>query len=263
MEEDYNDYIVDECLENEKNEKIDNILTPEISIIEKQKAIALELLENLREKYPFSIIAGGAPRDWDNNKEATDIDFWILPLDIYFSKDSLEELINLRLTDQESETKEYVVPKKHIYELIQIYIDKIYKTEYKEMNIDFIIMKTDKTNIEFSIKNIENYRKAIYDTFDFGLCMNSYDFDGYHPDTRYENDKNNKLFTLYFDNISSFISLQHIIKKHIKKLITKYPDYSINIEISDRMNLCFEQIYKNYFYMNNSYKGENIANVPF
>lgn len=262
------DYIIEECIINEKNEKIDEIITPKISNIEKQKTVALELLETLREKYPFSIIAGGAPRDWDNNIEATDIDFWILPLD-YLSVDTLEELINLRLTQPNSEedelkAKEYIISTNQPnYESIPIVIDKVYKTEYKNVNIDLIIMKSNKVDISSIIKTTEDYRKVIYNRFDFGLCMNSYEPDGFHPDDRYTKDKNEKTITLYMDNVFSFSSLQHIIVKHIKKLIIKHPEHSVKINISDRMNQCFEQIYKNYFYMNTEYKGENNQDVPF
>lgn len=48
-----------------------------MSRIEKQKRVADIILEKLTAVDPYAIVAGGAPRDWYFNKEATDIDVYI------------------------------------------------------------------------------------------------------------------------------------------------------------------------------------------
>lgn len=45
--------------------------------IEKQKAVADDVLQKLFLIQPFAIVAGGAPRDWLDGKLATDIDVFI------------------------------------------------------------------------------------------------------------------------------------------------------------------------------------------
>lgn len=49
----------------------------DLKLIETQKQIAKEVLEELEVIDPTCILAGGAPRDWFFNKPASDLDFYI------------------------------------------------------------------------------------------------------------------------------------------------------------------------------------------
>ena len=66
--------------------------------IQKQKQIADYLLSMLDIIDPFCILAGGAPRDWFFNREATDLDIYLC-LDRLSIQDMHKQLYNMGLID--------------------------------------------------------------------------------------------------------------------------------------------------------------------
>ena len=68
--------------------------------IEEQKKVADEVLDLIYDLDPFAIVAGGAPRDWYFEKEATDIDVFFYVSDRYNSstKEKLMQRLGLNIT---------------------------------------------------------------------------------------------------------------------------------------------------------------------
>jgi hypothetical protein len=69
--------------------------------IQSQKDVAFKLLKQLQIVAPSVILAGGAPRDWDHGREASDFDYFINLTDFnsgYF-QGRLESLLDAKVTD--------------------------------------------------------------------------------------------------------------------------------------------------------------------
>jgi len=69
--------------------------------IELQKKLSFNLLQRLQIVAPSVVLAGGAPRDWDHGREASDFDYFISLTDFnsgYF-QGRLESLLDVKVTD--------------------------------------------------------------------------------------------------------------------------------------------------------------------
>lgn len=70
-----------------------------MSLVETQKKIAKEVLEELEIIDPNCILAGGAPRDWFFNKPAADLDFYIYDAHGNLNQTQWQERLNRTLLD--------------------------------------------------------------------------------------------------------------------------------------------------------------------
>jgi hypothetical protein len=83
-----------QALQNSLNQTMNNE-------IELQKKLSFNLLKRLQIVAPSVILAGGAPRDWDHGREASDFDYFINLTDFnsgYF-QGRLESLLDDKVTD--------------------------------------------------------------------------------------------------------------------------------------------------------------------
>lgn len=108
--------------------------------IEQQKKIADECLDKLMLIDPYCILAGGAPRDWYDNKEANDLDFYIYsenPTGIIESQLNSAGFEGLKVLNS-TRGKEFEV-RSEMYSSMKS-LRKVFETTYKDMKIQIMVM---------------------------------------------------------------------------------------------------------------------------
>lgn len=178
--------------------------------IQEQKDISLEVLKVLREFIDNSaVIAGGAPRNWDHDMEANDIDIYLrcrAPLGIL-------ELLSILL--------EEVPEKGDKVDVFGYGVNPMHK-------IDNILNFTYK-DLKFQIIVSEKNPMLVCGTFSFGLCnitaIPNLRGDGLidNPGADYLRDKRAKVLRLRANHIDK-IGLEHF-DAYVDKIVEQFPEY--------------------------------------
>ncbi len=165
----------------------------EISI-ENQKKIADEIMIRLSIVDDNVILAGGAPRDWSFTKTASDLDFYIkLSDDLNLLSKILPGGVMLAVNGTE-------------YEPLLDSIVNVYRTNYKGMSVDVVIMPPDTVDY--------------IDHFTNNLCKIYYKNGQIHYTKEFEQALESKTMD---------IKLPIHLTRYIKKMMLKFPDYKLNI----------------------------------
>lgn len=253
--DDISDFLSDECEENQKVEEIKKVVEQKMTVgdqIQNQIDISMEILKEIRTVYPYSIISGGAPRDWYMGNLSKDTDIYILQTqNNQVSIEKLEEIINLKIADKKESNDSLKVNNNYdifINELKDfrketVAVRTVLKTTYKDHNFDLIVMHTNIPDNKLDIHKTHDYMCS---TFDFGLCMISYDGQFIISD-KFMSDYQNKFLTIYLENMVSPHILFHVMKKHLPKMCRKFPEYQVKLEMNDKFKAIFERSYMSYY----------------
>ena len=195
-----------------------------------QKEVANKVLRVLHQYFDRSaILAGGAPRNWDHDLPANDLDIYLRhSLGSNFLR-VFETLWNTCYNDIETDvtgtTLDFSKPRKHSEE------------EYKGANID--IVRIDNLNIggitvQFMCVNekpVCYFEELITNSFDVGICKISYnEYRGILKDSAYISDVVNKTITVFTKGLSDY-QLKHCLTKHVPKMQDYYPDHRLTFEV--------------------------------
>ena len=161
--------------------------------IENQKKIADEILTKLSIIDDNVILAGGAPRDWSFTKPASDLDFYI------------KKSNDLNLLPKILPSGDMLVVDGTEYEPLLDSIVNVYRTNYKGMSVDVVIMPPDTVDY--------------IDHFTNNLCKIYYTNGELHTTPYFEMAMKSKTMD---------IKLPIHLRRHINKMILKFPDYKLN-----------------------------------
>lgn len=186
---------------------------------------------------PYAVVAGGAPRDWDAETTAKDVDVFI-----HASTCNVKEILRVALTDEAARDEPRFsgywngdvvgVGQNVKYEGLSLPIIKITNMEYKNVMFQFIQVDTKAT---------EDFRDLIINSIDIGLCRISYSIKpncswGSLEKTReYTLDRNSHTLTLYIDSMTAD-QLTHCLNCHLKKMTKRFSDYEIAIKYENPVN---------------------------
>jgi hypothetical protein len=177
--------------------------------IEKQKAVAEEVLNKLESFDPTCILAGGAPRDWFFGNEATDLDFFV-----YFRPDlqqwhwsNMLQKVGLKFNKKGAEDfpENY---KRNPHLLV------VYEGNYKGEKIQVMFMD-------------EKTFHCVVDLFPFGICQAWWKGVGFkdyftgsdiHTTRHFDESVKHKVLRLIND-------LYNDEDGYIQKIKSKFPDY--------------------------------------
>ena len=191
--------------------------------IEEQKDISFEVLSKLKLIDDSAIIAGGAPRNWDQGDLAKDIDVYLRwnvsrTYRVY-------EMLGLLLGDVVTPSRDITCTYSfggdnfHLRKLVDFY--------YKDVLFQLIIIEED--------TRLDNFKESIVNHMDIGINMIyadwycSGDTNHFVKTKAYELDRSCKRLTLY-QNVMNPEQLSHCMRVHLPKMIKYYPDYKLCIE---------------------------------
>lgn len=250
---DISDYLTEECLQNEKIEK-----EYPLDDVEQQKKAAIKIIQDLKQKWPYTLLGGGAPRDWEHKRKAKDLDFFIfINSPIISLETSLEEILlqkvvsirNLKkndIPDMGSILGNYAFSQRNQTDLENLkrhrIIKTIYNAELYENMCQFIFID----NKELKIKSIEDYVEILSLTFDIGLCMIFFDDKKIYKTKHFVYDYKNEKLSIYINNIKTFAKFLYTLK-HISRIAKKYPEYQINFVGNPKQIRYLNEMFANYY----------------
>ena len=195
--------------------------------ITEQQDIAAEVLRNLLYHVDSdTIIAGGAPRNWDEGKLANDID-------IYLRSNAVDS-VSMTEAMLSSALGFKVKQKQNVdctnYNLgISFSIKKIFAFEYKGVLFQLIFIEPQEVWGKGELPT------KVVNHFDLGINMiyASWGFLGnprnLNKTSAYDSDRKNRTLTMYKDNMS-YQQLRHCLSNHLPKMQKYYPDYKLVIK---------------------------------
>lgn len=190
-----------------------------------QKEIAAEVLHKIKQGVDTdAVIAGGAPRNWDEAKLANDIDIYLRSNSVDTAgmiKGMLSKVLGF---DVKADT---LYSSAH-YDLGKTFsIQKIFGFTHKGVKFQLMFIKPKK------IWEKGQLAKEVMGNFDLGINMLYVDWDfisgGLTTKTdEYHRDRNNKTLTMYVDNMTDS-QLRQCLRVHLPKMQSYYPEYSLVI----------------------------------
>lgn len=193
-----------------------------MTTLEEQKDISFEVLSKLKLIDDSAIIAGGAPRNWDQGDLAKDIDVYLRwnVERTYRVYQMLGLLLGVVAPSRDITcTYSFGGDSFHLRKLVDFY--------YKDVLFQLIIIEED--------VRLKDFKSSIVSHMDIGINMISADWYTEGDITRlnktkeYCHDRDNKVLTLY-QNVMNPEQLSHCMKVHLPKMVKYYPDYQLNIE---------------------------------
>lgn len=154
-------------------------------------------LERVKEYYHTAILAGGAVRDYLNDKPISDYDIFIQGG-----------------RDQENVLKRLCAK----YGLTHSKPSE-YSKKFKSVTVNFADI--DKPVQLIFLDSSMDPKRYVQNTFDYGICMCYFDLEKVHVFDEYKRDVDNKTITLYADRANT----PFLVCNHFKKIQTKYPDF--------------------------------------
>lgn len=223
-----NDYLTEECLQNTKiSEEFcdDEILH--------QKKVAIKIIKDLKQKWPHVLLAGGAPRDWQHNKTAKDLDFFILQTSFKdFYVNDLEEILLQKISTSRINNNPY--------ENLNGMIKAVYNAEIYDIKCQFIIISCKE-----KVSSPRQFVDLLTNSFDIGLCMIFFDENYVYKTKYFLHDYKNKELSIYIKNFQNFTQFLHHIK-HMNRISHKYPEYSLKFVTNDKQTAYLNQMFYNY-----------------
>lgn len=179
--------------------------------IEWQKGIAKNLYLKLDKIFSFVTVAGGAPRNWDHNMTANDIDFYVS------SKKNKNDQSLYQISkalDIEFDRSEIKKKKNNLYHHPQI--DNIFDFKIDGQKIQIIELKDD--------VRVDNF---VLQDFDFNICKIFWIPDRFIRPNLYIQDKENKKLTLNFKKLSENSYQVKKIPQRYEKMKKLFPNYEL------------------------------------
>lgn len=187
---------------------------PSTNTVAQQQDIAKEILNLLGAAGMVIICAGGAPRNWFENKLANDIDFFLWEEDYRFIDDgSFAKILNVPGFND-------LNPKAYGYPGVGI-IAHAFETHYKGENVQFVF--ANDWNGHF--KSLTTW---IEESFDFNICKCYFDCRINLSGVAYDDFQNKKL-TCSYEKLQKYGRLPTLPKRS-KKLQSYYPKHQIVID---------------------------------
>lgn len=192
--------------------------------INTQKEVSFEVLKTLKMIDDSALVAGGAPRNWEEGKLAKDIDLY-LRWNVEGQGRMVQYLHELISPDIKMESN---VDCTYHFGSDQFCMGKLLSFRYKGVLFQLIIIK--------EIEVLPDFRKAILDHMDVGINRISWEpfyksevlGGGFKYTEEYREDFDNKTLTLYSGCMNPE-QLAHCLTKHLPKMQSYYPDYPLLI----------------------------------
>lgn len=195
--------------------------------ITEQQDIAAEVLRSLLYHVDSdTIIAGGAPRNWDEGKLANDIDIYLRS----HAVDTLsmtEAMLSAALGFKVKQEQNVDLNKYNLG--TSFVIKKIFAFEYKGVLFQLMFIEPQEVWSKGELP------KKVMNHFDLGINM-IYASWGFLSNPRklnktaeYNSDREGRTLTLYKDNMSDQ-QLRHCISTHLPKMQNYYPEYKLVIK---------------------------------
>lgn len=165
-----------------------------------------------------ALVAGGAPRNWEEGKLANDFDLYLRSF--ASASNVLAKVFGERLLQQKTLPTSQYENELGITAIITATLDKYPKP------IQFIFVKPDQ-------ESPRGFSDAVLEHMDIGL--NQIGFYGhqdlssepiYTETEAYRNDRKEKTLTIYRSNQSAS-QLRHTLKEHLPKMVGYYPSYEV------------------------------------
>ena len=219
-----------------KLSNITNNIQNSILIVE-QKKCAINLLSEISKH--FDCVAGGAPRNWEFNMPANDLDIYV-PRRIGGNQKEIDRKIANAVKGMSEkygfgENKAFGSTVSVTYGGFILHSLYDFSTDIspeKKQNCQFIIID-GKYGINMS--NSEDFANRIFRTYDFGICKIAMDKDGnIIKNNDFEEDVKNKTFTC---NIREFkrnneAGLNKLVQR-FEKMQNYFPDHKMKIVSED------------------------------
>lgn len=176
----------------------------------------LRVMRHFQEQFPSKAIwlAGGAPRNWDNGKDARDFDLYVFgDLTKQDLKLFLPGSFTLLLLDKGH----------HNYP--DDYIKRVIRAKSRKTTFEFIVVDTN-----YLLGNPEDSNiVSLLNTFNCDFCKVAMDFEGNYLRTpEYKTDKMNNTMTYDFRNLSTYRRRRNV-DHHIPKMLDYFPNRDLHI----------------------------------
>lgn len=196
--------------------------------IKEQQEIVFEVLSKV--KYMIdneAIVAGGAPRNWDEGKLANDIDLYMRSNCIATSGRLSNQIAKVVFGCKSGELETYQDVEIGNYTFgVDLEIVKLLGVIYKGVKFQFIILNGN--------KEYKNFKKDIVDHMDIGLNRTWIDWYGkcdlghIYKTKEYTKDRENNTLSLYVNSMTES-QLKHCMTHHLPKMQMYYSNYKLNI----------------------------------
>jgi hypothetical protein len=172
--------------------------------ISKQKRIALDVLHGLESIDPTCILAGGAPRDWFLEREASDLDFYVYyPKHLTYYYRTLQLSRALGISEDSITVKDGgSLPPNYRRNLS---LECVAEFQYWDVKVQVMYM-TEPTH------------RCVVDRFPFGICQAWWKGDDIHVTAEFYKSLNHRVLYLLND-------LYNDEDGYIQKIMSKFPDY--------------------------------------
>lgn len=187
---------------------------------ENQQYLSSTILKIIRENIDSeAIVAGGAPRNWDHERSANDIDLYFrCNLNTQYATKNLL----LKLFENTGLDVEVKAHKNLSRYALSINIKHIIDLEINGVLFQFIVL-ADVTG---------NFMQKVVKAFDIGICRIAYTGSNTYRSPEYNKDVTNSTITLYTKYLTD-AQLRHSINNHVGKLLDYYVDHRLKINTVD------------------------------
>lgn len=211
--------------------------------IKTQKIVSNEVLTALRMIDSDAIIAGGAPRNWKEDKLANDIDCylrWKHPRTIAQMGTAIEKLLGNEIT-----ISRVIIATGYSWGGDTFSITKLFDFDYKGVRFQLIIVQENTTR---------KFSESILSHMDMGLNMIGWNGLTPHPFLLVDNfiltnshneDYVNKTLTL-FPEIMSEAQLKHCMSYHLPEMIKYYPEYKLVLKSNPDPKQAGDEFFNNF-----------------
>jgi hypothetical protein len=178
------------------------------------------LLRRIQQKYPHAILAGGALRDLDNQREVKDLDIFIVKDEKWDALEILSELIGVKGTfgDKGKHGSDTLDALSEVYDFRMYPPGLMPPVQVIEMSCAACEMGM---GLDLPVVNPAVFLAAQLERFDIGLCQIGWDGTNIQYTQAYTHDKVNKTLTV-MHNDTYGATINRVIRIH-----AKYPDFTV------------------------------------
>jgi len=183
--------------------------------VKEQQAIALEVLRVTQSIMNDAIIAGGAPRNWYQNKLAYDVDIYL-----WQDKQGRLDRVALKLGINPDDLREKKCSPDSDYVTDQI--TEVWEVDYKDQIIQWIFLR--EKGVQF-----QTLEEFVIETFDFNICKCFFNESGDVLLTKEaKEDFDNQTLTIDIFQMQKYRRIERLPKRS-RKLQEYYPNHKIVI----------------------------------
>lgn len=201
-------------------------INPERFTSMNQEALALELLQHLESELKGTkcVVAGGAPRNWDFDRHARDLDIYILGNTPLFAlKDAMNSFTGP--SGEQSKTFRVLGSASHHYH--DSHIKQVISTKVGTQKVELIVCDD---YIGFD-DDPDTHVKYVLDKFNCNLCKIAMDSSGKFIKTpEYKTDKLNGELTYPFYKYEADYHRERSLEMHIPKMMKYFPEFTVVIQ---------------------------------